>query len=110
MAYFKISTDKKGKLKAKTQALGRDPETDKQKVCYKLVKNDNDLTPAKFHKYVEKCAIEFEEELAKAYELKTDIKKLKVLTFDELATEWLESVKKNWSINYYLKGNALPKI
>ena len=65
MAYFKISTDKKGKLKAKIQALGRDPETDKQKVCYKLVKNDNDLTPAKFHKYVEKCAIEFEEELAK---------------------------------------------
>ena len=57
MAYFKISTDKKGKLKAKIQALGRDPETDKQKVCYKLVKNDNDLTPAKFHKYVEKCAI-----------------------------------------------------
>lgn len=27
MAYFKISTDKKGKLKAKIQALGRDPET-----------------------------------------------------------------------------------
>lgn len=51
MAYFKISTDKKGKLKAKIQALGRDPETDKQKVCYKLVKNDNDLTPAKFHKF-----------------------------------------------------------
>ena len=75
MAYFKISTDKKGKLKAKIQALGRDPETDKQKVCYKLVKNDNDLTPAKFHKYVEKCAIEFEEELAKAYELKTDVKR-----------------------------------
>ena len=38
MAYFKISTDKKGKLKAKIQALGRDPETDKQKVCYKLSK------------------------------------------------------------------------
>ena len=71
MAYFKISTDKKGKLKAKIQALGRDPETDKQKVCYKLVKNDNDLTPAKFHKYVEKCAIEFEEELAKAYDITT---------------------------------------
>ena len=66
MAYFKISTDKKGKLKAKIQALGRDLETDKQKVCYKLVKNDNELTHAKFHKYVEKCAIEFEEELAKA--------------------------------------------
>lgn len=109
MAYFKISTDKKGKLKAKIQALGRDPETDKQKVCYKLVKNDNELTPAKFHKYVEKCAIEFEEELAKAYELKTDVKKLKVLTFDELATEWLESVKKNWSINYYLKGIRITK-
>lgn len=109
MAYFKISTDKKGKLKAKIQALGRDPETDKQKVCYKLVKNDNELTPAKFHKYVEKCAIEFEEELAKAYELKTDVKKLKVLTFNELATEWLESVKKNWSINYYLKGIRITK-
>lgn len=38
-----------------------------------MVKNENDLTPAKFHKYVEKCAIEFEEELAKAYELKTDV-------------------------------------
>lgn len=74
-----------------------------------MVKNDNDLTPAKFHKYVEKCAIEFEEELAKAYELKTDVKKLKVLTFDELATEWLESVKKNWSINYYLKGIRITK-
>lgn len=48
MAYFKISTDKKGNLKAKIQALGRDPETDKQKVCYKLVKNDNDLTLPSF--------------------------------------------------------------
>ena len=61
------------------------------------------------HKYVEKCAIEFEEELAKAYELKTDVKKLKVLTFDELAAEWLERVKKNWSINYYLKGIRITK-
>ena len=59
--------------------------------------------------YVEKCAIEFEEELAKAYKLKMDVKKLKVLTFDELATEWLESVKKNWSINYYLRGVGITK-
>ena len=56
MAYFKISTDKKGKLKAKIQALGRDPETDKQKLCYKTIKNDNDLTPAKFNKYLRKNA------------------------------------------------------
>ena len=31
------------------------------------------------------------------------------ITFDELATEWLESVKKNWSINYYLKGIRITK-
>ena len=49
MAYFKISTDKKGKLKAKIQALGRDPQTDKQKVCYKTVKNDNDLKHVSCH-------------------------------------------------------------
>ena len=63
MAYFKISTDKKGKLKAKIQALGRDPETNKQKVCYRLVKNDNDLTPAKFHKYVENVPLNLKKNL-----------------------------------------------
>lgn len=109
MAYYKITTDKKGKLKAKIQALGRDIETGNQKICYKTVKNDDNLTPAKFNKYVEKCAIEFEESLSKAYENGNDLRKVKILTFDELAAEWLENVRLNWSINYLRRGTNISK-
>ena len=67
MAYFKIETDRKGKLKARIQISGKDYETGKAKIFTKKVYNNDNLTEAKFRKYVDKIAIAFEEEVARAY-------------------------------------------
>lgn len=102
MAYFKIETDRKGKLKARIQVSGKDYETGKAKIFTKKVYNEDNLTEAKFRKYVDKVAIAFEEEIAKAYSEQKTVANNKVLTFSELAEEWVQSVKANLSYNYYL--------
>ena len=68
MAYFKITTNKKGVLSAKIQAYGIDFATKKRKVQYKRIVNDEGLSRAKFTKFVEREAIAFEESLAELYE------------------------------------------
>ena len=67
MAYYKITTDKKGKLVAKMQAYGKDLETGEKKLYTKRFYNEDGLTEAKFKKYLDKEAIAFEEELERAY-------------------------------------------
>ena len=113
MAYFKIEEDKKGRLKARIQVSGKDAQTGKTKVFVKRVYNDDGLTPAKFKKYVEKISIEFSEEVAQAFEEGQSIKssnvRNKVLTVRELSNEWLEHIKNNLSINYYLRAKEVVR-
>lgn len=84
MAYFKITQNKKGLLQAKIQVSGKDIKTGKNKLYTKRVYNDDGLSDAKFRKYVEKCSIEFEEEVARAYREGTVAITARVLTFPEL--------------------------
>ena len=104
MAYIDIKENKKGRLVAKIQISGKDPATDKNKIYSKRIYNEDDLTPAKFRRYVEKAAIEFEDEVEKQYE--SGVKQIctRVLTFDELATEWIANVEKNLSRCYYSRA------
>ena len=48
MAYYKITTDKKGKLVAKMQAYGKDLETGEKKLYTKRFYNEDGLTAEKF--------------------------------------------------------------
>lgn len=100
MAYFKITQNTKG-MQAKIQVSGKDIKTGKNKLFTKRVYNDDGLTDAKFRKFVEKCAIEFEEEVARAYREGTAAVTARVLTFTELMKEWKEHVRIELSINYY---------
>ena len=68
MAYFNITTNKKGVLTAKIQAYGVDLETMKRKVRYKRITNDDGLSRAKFTKLVEREANAFEDSLNELYQ------------------------------------------
>ncbi len=103
MAYYKIEQNKKG-LVAKIQVYSKDLETGKNKIFTKRIYNDKGLTDAKFEKLVEKCSIEFEEEVQEAYKNRTDKFKSRILTFDELGKEFIQNIKTNLSINYYLRA------
>ena len=109
MAYFKIETDKKGRLKARIQVSGKDYATGKSKIYTKKVYNDDNLTEAKFRKQVDKLAIAFEDEVARAYAEQETAVRDKVLTFAELAEEWVQMVKSNLSYNYYLHARDVTK-
>ena len=104
MAYIDIKENKKGMLVAKIQFSGKDPTTDENKIYSKRIYNEEGLTPAKFRRFVEKAAIEFEEEVEKQYE--SGVKQIctRVLTFDELATEWIANIEKNLSRCYYSRA------
>lgn len=104
MAYIDIKENKKGMLVAKIQISGKDPTTDENKIYSKRIYNEEGLTPAKFRRFVEKAAIEFEEEVEKQYE--SGVKQIctRVLTFDELATEWIANIEKNLSRCYYSRA------
>jgi len=54
MPYIKITTNKKGKFVARIQVLTKDIETGKNKLAVKRIHNNENLTEAKFKKYVEK--------------------------------------------------------
>lgn len=110
MAYFKITPNKKGELQAKIQVSGKDLSTGKNKLFVKRVYNTDELTEAKFRKQVEKLAIEFEEEVAKAYKEETTVLRSKVLTFSELMAEWKATIKANLSINYYMHAQRVETL
>lgn len=107
MAYFKITQNKKGELQAKIQVSGKDLSTGKSKVFTKRVYNTDELTEAKFRKQVEKAAISFEEEVAKAYKEGETKLRSRILTFTELMKEWMDNVKANLSLNYYERAEDL---
>ncbi len=54
MAYFKITSNKKGELQAKIQVSGKNVATGDNKIFVKRVYNTDGLTEAKFKKQVEK--------------------------------------------------------
>jgi len=110
LAYFKIEEDKKGRLKARIQVSGKDAQTGKTKVFVKRVYNNDGLTPAKFKKQVEKFAMEFSEELARSFQENQNVNsnmRNKVLTVRELADEWIEHIRNNLSISYYLRAKEV---
>lgn len=107
MAYFEITTNKKGVFTAKIQAYGIDFATKKRKVQYKRIVNDEGLSRAKFTKFVEREAIAFEESLAELYEKTINGERTEVLTFPELAEEWLHRTKTTLSVNYYVRSRGI---
>ena len=109
MAYCKITTNKKGELVAKMQVYGKDLSTGERKLYVKRVYNENGLTEAKFKKFLDKEAIAFEEEVARAYREHDVSVKARVLTFHELMAEWKETIKTNLSISYYERACEVEK-
>ena len=109
MAYFKITSNKKGELQAKIQVSGKNVATGDNKIFVKRVYNTDGLTEAKFKKQVEKISIEFEEDVLRAYKEETTVLRTKVLTFSELMREWQENIKANLSISYYLRTQEVGK-
>ena len=109
MAYVKVTENKKGELVAKIQVSGKDPSTGKNKVYSKRVHNEYGLTTGKFKRYAEKIGIEFEEEITEQYKNGITQIKTRILTFDELATEWITTIKNNLSHSYYLRATDATK-
>ena len=99
MASIKITRSKKGELQAKIQAVGKNISTGEKKFFTKRVYNTDNLTEAKFKKFVDKAALAFEEEIATAYVQEVQIKP-RVLTFNELMQEWKATVRANYSQCY----------
>lgn len=104
MAYYKITTDKKGNLKAKIQVYGNDFDTDGKKLYTKTIYNTDGLTESKFKKKVERLSIEFEAEIVDTYRSGVSSKMNGVLTFAQLSNEWITSVENNLSESYYLRA------
>jgi integrase len=107
MAYYKIETIRKKGLVAKIQVHTKDLKSGKDKIVTKRVYNDKKLTEAKFEKYIERLSMTFEEEVITAYQDKTEMVKNKVLTFEDLGKEFLQNIKINLSINYYLRAKEV---
>ena len=101
MAHFKIERNKKGILQARIQAYGKDSDTGRAKLFTRRIYNDDGLTDAKFKKYVEKIAIEFEEKIKTDSEDRIAAIRNKVLTFPQLMKEWQTTVLSTQSISYY---------
>ena len=104
MAYIKYSKTKKGILVARIQVSGKDPETGEFKVYPKNIQNDEGLTEAKFKKKINLIAAEYEQEVAEAYKNKMTFIHTGVLTFMQLAQEWITTIDANLSHNYYLRA------
>ena len=84
MAHIDITKSKKGVLQAKIQAYGKDPVTGQPKLFTQLIYNDDGLTDAKFKKYVDQVAIEFDDKVKNEFESVTVAQRHTVLTFSEL--------------------------
>ena len=109
MAYFKIEEDRKGNLKARIQVSGKDAQG-KPKLYLKRVYNEDNLTPAKFKKYVDRIATEFEASIFEQIKEEQAIIHDRILTFSELAEEWLVTIKANLSINYFHRARHTTEL
>ena len=103
MAYYKIEENKKG-LVAKIQVHTKDSKTGRPKIITKRLYNDKELTEAKFEKYVEKYSLQFEEDVLNSYKEESNRIKNKILTFEQLGNEFVQNIKTNLSMNYYLRA------
>ena len=101
MAYIKYSKTKKGILVARIQVSGKNPETGDFKIYPKNIQNDEGLTEAKFKKKITILAAEFEEEIANQYRNQVEHIHTGVLSFSQLAQEWIQSISAHQSHNYY---------
>ena len=103
MAHWHIETKKSGMIVGKIQVSGKDFETGKHRLFCKRVYNDNHLTLARFRKVVERAALDYEEEVQRAAIFFQQNRK-RVLSFSEIAEEWLDYLKENLSHNYYIRA------
>lgn len=103
MASYKIQQTKKG-LVAKVNVFTKDKETGKSKIITKRIYNEKNLSESKFAKFIEKESILFEQEVLNKIKNKESYQKDRVLTFEELSNEFLENIKRNLSISYYIKS------
>lgn len=104
MAYVSFTTTKKGVLSARIHVSGKDPKTSENKVFTKRVHNDDGLTEAKFKKKVNLIAAELEEQVARDYADQVESIHTTVLSFPQLAEEWIATIDANLSHSYYLRA------
>ena len=103
MAHWHIETKKNGMIVGKIQVSGKDFQTGRHRLFCKRVYNDKHLTLAKFRKVVERAAIDYEEEVQRSASFFQQNRK-RVLSFAEIAEEWLDYLKENLSHNYYVRA------
>lgn len=101
--YYKIEENKKG-LVAKIQVFTKDFKTGKGKLVTKRIYNVENLTKSKFEKYVEKLALQYEEDIQNIYKSHLNGGRVKVLTFEELGKEFIDNIKANLSGSYYIRA------
>ena len=108
MAYFKITASNKGQLQAKIQVCCKNTKTGQRKIFTKRVYNKENLTEAKFKRYVEKISFEFEDKVLTDYQNAINFSS-RVLSFPELVKEWKQSIKLTLSHNYFLRAEDIEK-
>lgn len=106
MASYKIQQTKKG-LVAKINVFTKDEETGKGKIITKRIYNTDNLSEPKFTKYIEKESILLEQDILNTIKEKNTYQKERILTFAELGNEFIENIKRNLSINYFLRAKAV---
>ena len=110
MANIQYRKTKKGVLVARIQVSGKDPKTGKFKIYPKNIQNNEGLTEAKFKKKIILIAAEFEQEVADSYQNNVEFFHSRVLTFSELANEWISGINSHQSHNYYLRATDVCKL
>ena len=101
MAHIEFKKSKKGILQAKIQVYGKDPATGQPKLFTRRIYNEDELTEAKFKKYVDKVAIDYENNVKLNAPFETMLARNRILTFSELMAEWKSTVLNTLSISYY---------
>lgn len=110
MAYIKYSTTKKGVLVARIQIYGKDPATGQPKLFPKSLRNEEGLTEAKFKKKIQKLALEMEEQIANDYKDQMTYVHTGILSFYQLAQEWIATINAHQSHNYYLRATDVTNL
>ena len=104
MAYVNYTTSKRGVLVARIHVSGKDPKTNENKVFTQRVYNEDGLTEVKFKKKVNLIAAEMEQQVIRDYEDHVETIHTAVLTFPQLAEEWIATIDANLSHSYYLRA------
>lgn len=109
MAYCKVTRNRKGELVARIQASGKDVATGQNKIYTKRIYNTENLTEARFRKYADRVAAEYEIEIQEAYEQATVEIRTRIPTFNELMREWMENIKTSLSYSYYKRAEETAR-